>query len=122
MIDENFKVWLIEVNTNPCLELSSPLLGKIIPNMLENALRIAVDPLFAPSLNILLQNKKYLIFDNSFEFNKFELVFDELEDGKYLKKLLDQCIKIFNKKNLNFKLMKWNKMIKMNIQNDYYIY
>lgn len=39
MIDENIKVWLIEINTNPCLELSSPLLGKIIPNMLENAFR-----------------------------------------------------------------------------------
>ena len=26
MIDENFKVWLIEVNTNPCLEISSTVL------------------------------------------------------------------------------------------------
>ena len=24
MIDEEFKPWLIEVNTNPCLELASP--------------------------------------------------------------------------------------------------
>jgi hypothetical protein len=39
MIDENFKVWLIEANTNPCLELSSPLLGRIIPGMLENAFK-----------------------------------------------------------------------------------
>lgn len=39
LIDENFKVWLIEANTNPCLELSSPLLGRIIPFMLENAFR-----------------------------------------------------------------------------------
>jgi len=26
MIDEDFKVWLIEVNTNPCLELSCGIL------------------------------------------------------------------------------------------------
>lgn len=39
MLDENFNIWLIEINTNPCLELSSPLLGRIIPNMLENAFR-----------------------------------------------------------------------------------
>lgn len=26
MIDANLKVWLIEVNTNPCLEESSPIL------------------------------------------------------------------------------------------------
>ena len=39
MLDEDFKVYLIEVNTNPCLELSSILLARLIPNMIENALR-----------------------------------------------------------------------------------
>ena len=39
MIDEDFKPWLIEVNTNPCLELSSPLLARLIPSMLENAIK-----------------------------------------------------------------------------------
>ena len=39
MIDESMKVWLIEVNTNPCLELSSPLLARLIPSMLENAIK-----------------------------------------------------------------------------------
>ena len=48
MIDNNFKVWLIEVNTNPCLELPSSLLARIIPNMIENAFRIAIDPLYPP--------------------------------------------------------------------------
>jgi tubulin polyglutamylase TTLL1 len=33
MIDEDFHPWLIEINTNPCLELSCPLLGRIIPGM-----------------------------------------------------------------------------------------
>jgi tubulin monoglycylase TTLL3/8 len=48
MIDDNFNTWLIEVNTNPCLELSCPLLARIIPAMVENALKIAVDPIFPP--------------------------------------------------------------------------
>lgn len=39
MIDDNFKVWLIEVNTNPCLELSCPLLARIIPALIENLFR-----------------------------------------------------------------------------------
>jgi D-alanine-D-alanine ligase-like ATP-grasp enzyme len=34
MIDANLKVWLIEVNTNPCLEESSPILEEILPRML----------------------------------------------------------------------------------------
>jgi hypothetical protein len=33
MIDAEGTVWLIEVNTNPCIEESSPLLGKLIPRM-----------------------------------------------------------------------------------------
>ena len=33
MIDENLKVWLIEVNTNPCLEESSPILEALLPRM-----------------------------------------------------------------------------------------
>lgn len=48
MIDDNFKVFLIEVNTNPCLELSAPLLARLIPNMLENSWRIVADPHFPP--------------------------------------------------------------------------
>ena len=33
MIDCDLNLWLIEVNTNPCLEESSPLLEEIIPRM-----------------------------------------------------------------------------------------
>jgi tubulin monoglycylase TTLL3/8 len=39
---------MIEANTNPCLELSCPLLSRLIPSMLESAFRIAIDPLIPP--------------------------------------------------------------------------
>ena len=39
MIDDDFKIYLIEANTNPCFEISSTLLARIIPNMIENTLR-----------------------------------------------------------------------------------
>ena len=65
MVDTNFKVWLIEVNSNPCLDTSSSLLSRIIPNMLDNAFKIAIDPIFTSS------SKKY---DHVGE-NKFELVY-----------------------------------------------
>lgn len=44
MVDSDLKVWLIEVNSNPCLEdWSCPLLGKMISNMLSCMMKIAVD-------------------------------------------------------------------------------
>jgi len=39
MIDRDFKVWLIEINTNPCLETTCPLLQRLIPNVIENVFR-----------------------------------------------------------------------------------
>jgi len=39
MIDEDLDPWLIEANTNPCFELSSPYLARLIPAMVENALK-----------------------------------------------------------------------------------
>jgi Tubulin-tyrosine ligase family len=48
-IDADFKVWLIEINTNPCIEESSPLLSMLIPRMIDDALKLTVDLLFAPA-------------------------------------------------------------------------
>jgi hypothetical protein len=39
MIDDIFKIYLIEVNTNPALDQPSPHLARIIPNVIDNALR-----------------------------------------------------------------------------------
>ena len=53
-IDEQFKVWLIEINTNPCLEESSGILRMLLPRMvgtfpflpLDDALKLTVDLVF----------------------------------------------------------------------------
>jgi tubulin polyglutamylase TTLL1 len=39
MLDEACNPYIIEVNTNPCFELSSPFLARLIPQMIENALK-----------------------------------------------------------------------------------
>ena len=49
MLDEQFKVYLIECNTNPCLEICCPLLARIIPELLDNSFRIVLDPMYQPS-------------------------------------------------------------------------
>jgi hypothetical protein len=69
MIDSNYKPWLIEVNTNPCLELVSPYLEVLIPKMLENAFALTVDQFFK---------------GNSFLKNGFEMVFNEASAGMNL--------------------------------------
>jgi len=46
IIDNDFNVWLIEVNTNPCLELSSKLLKSLIPRMIDDAFKLTVDVKF----------------------------------------------------------------------------
>lgn len=70
MIDSEFKPWLIEVNTNPCLELASLTLRILIPAMLENALKLVIDSLFpAPGVQ----------HQQGIQLNKFELIFHQDE-------------------------------------------
>jgi len=49
MIDETLRPWLIEVNTNPCLEETSQMLKQVLPRMLDDAFKITVDSLFPPA-------------------------------------------------------------------------
>ena len=39
MIDEKFKPWLIEINTNPDITTHTSVCGKVIPSMVDNALK-----------------------------------------------------------------------------------
>ncbi|CAD8142867.1 unnamed protein product [Paramecium octaurelia] len=48
ILDADQEVWLIEVNTNPCIEESSPLLKMYIPRMLDDAFKLTLDVLFPP--------------------------------------------------------------------------
>ena len=46
IIDAEFNTWLIEANTNPCLEESSQLLKMLLPRMLNDAFKLTVDNVF----------------------------------------------------------------------------
>jgi len=48
MIDQHFQPWLIECNSNPCLEISCPLQKSMIPALIENTLKICVDSMVGP--------------------------------------------------------------------------
>lgn len=55
MVDEQLKPWLIEVNTNPCIEESSQLLVKLLPRMLDDALKITLDWIFPVPRDFMAQ-------------------------------------------------------------------
>ncbi len=57
MLDSEFNVFLIEINTNPGLEESSPWIQIIVPRMLDDALRLTVDKIFEPKYNFRLNYK-----------------------------------------------------------------
>ena len=46
MFDEYYNPFLLEVNTNPGLEISSPLIEMLIPRMIDDAFKITIDKVF----------------------------------------------------------------------------
>ena len=71
MMDEEFNMFLIEINTNPGIEESSPWIKVIVPRMLDDAIRLTIDKIFPP---------KY-VFDKEIK----ELVLEECLNDMELK-------------------------------------
>ena len=43
ILDEKYKPYLLEINVNPGLEISSPLISKLVPRMVDDALKLTID-------------------------------------------------------------------------------
>ena len=67
-------VFLIEVNTNPGLEESSPWIQIIIPRMLDDTLRLTIDQVFNPGYDF---SKRY---KNDKNQNNLKLILNEFKD------------------------------------------
>lgn len=77
MVEETQTVKLIEVNTNPWLELSSNYLSRIIPAMVDNWIKIAVDPVFPAPMSKNMRKSQIPDYTE----NRFELIFNKLKDS-----------------------------------------
>lgn len=81
MLDQNFKPFLIEANSNPCIESKGKILSKIIYELIENVFMTAVDPVFPPPTYVwpnyrgIRKKNCEFISKDYFEANKFELIF-----------------------------------------------
>ena len=49
MVDEEYKVWLLETNGSPGLDSPHDGCKRLVPLMLDEIFRIFVDPIFPPS-------------------------------------------------------------------------
>jgi tubulin---tyrosine ligase len=68
MMDDDMKLVLIEVNTNPCLETEScPLLSRLISQVVDQTFKVAVDPFFDGTENEIGLSQEYPISEIKME-------------------------------------------------------
>ena len=73
ILDEDYNPFLLEINTNPGYEISSPLIEKLVPRMIDDALRLTIDKAFERKD----KNKKFSLFpvdDYSVEENMWQKI------------------------------------------------
>mgnify|MGYP002624407391 CR=1 FL=1 len=61
ILDNDFKPWILEINNNPGLGISSPVILKLVPRMLDDAFRLTIDKIFETkySNDCIDENGKY---------------------------------------------------------------
>ena len=58
MFDQDYKPFLLEINTNPGLEISSPLIEMLMPRLIDDAFKLTIDKVFLLSQENLEKMKK----------------------------------------------------------------
>ena len=74
MFDIDLNPFLIEINTNPGLEISSPLINKLIPRMVDDALKLTIDAKYYKNKE---ESSKYHVDgydDNENMWEKFNVI------------------------------------------------
>ena len=72
MLDSELNLYLIEVNTNPCLDTPCMLLQRMIPQVLDQTLKLAVDPFLQAS-----EHQYYMTQDLNVSEMRFQLVYQD---------------------------------------------
>ena len=63
ILDKNLTPWLLEINDSPGLCESSPLIGVLVPRMLDDAFRLTIDTLFETQYSFnrfTIDNTRYI--------------------------------------------------------------
>ena len=91
IIDKEYNPWILEINDNPGLEISSELISHLIPRMVDDAFRLTIDKVFPTEYDkevLSLDGKNYVSKYHLDGFNDEENLFEficNIEQNKYVK-------------------------------------
>ena len=91
IIDNEFNPWLLEINNNPGLSISSPIIEKLIPRMMDDAFRLTIDKIFNTrySKECFDSNNNYISQFKLEGYNDTENIFEFLCNVKDSTKFTD---------------------------------
>ena len=105
IIDKEYNPWILEINDNPGLEISSELISHLIPRMVDDAFRLTIDKVFPTEYDkevLSLDGKNYVSKYHLDGFNDEENLFEficNIEQNKYVKDNLKNKTSINNNTN-----------------------
>ena len=70
LIDEDFRIWLIEVNTNPYFGVANDYIADLLPKMMDDMFKITVDPIYPPKQVEERENDFELVYSEVRGINK----------------------------------------------------
>ena len=78
IVDQKYNPWILEINDNPGLEISSELISHLIPRMIDDAVRLTVDKVFPTKYDkeVVTEDGHYKSKFYLEGFNNEENVFD----------------------------------------------
>lgn len=50
LIDEDYRVWLVEVNSNPYLGMPNDYMKQLLPKMMNDMCKLVLDPIYEPRI------------------------------------------------------------------------
>lgn len=74
MINDQCDLFLIEANTNPCLEESSPLVGKLLHRMISISLHLTQDDAFRITIDRILHPFKSIESDSPLPYKFYDFL------------------------------------------------
>ena len=122
MLDNDFNAFLIEINTNPGLEISSPWIQIVVPRMLDDALRLTVDKVFEPIYDFnknykgdYTEQQKKLLIDSKiqYDFNAVNPI-TNIKTDKESSSITSSTLSKFSRPSVN----KDNKIFDINLDLD----